>query len=168
MFHFSGCPRTRSPWIVTALIRQSGFPIRISSDQRLLTTSPGLFAGCYVLHRLFVSRHPPCALELLSLPLKHENVLGCHILRCDTFTLDNRVQIVIVLLAVVLSIVKVRGTVRFRSGKRGGNVASAWVCCSAIQTVVFHFRTRLVGESENRLVAVMKLPFSLRQRPMLN
>ena len=167
MFHFGGFPRTRSPWIVTALIRQPGFPIRISSDQRLLTTSPGLFAGCYVLHRLFVSRHPPCALELLSLPLKHENVLGCHILRYDIDTLDNRVQIVIVFTCCRGSIVNVRGTVRFRSGKRRGNVVSAWVCCSTIQTVVSHFRTRSIGESENRLGAVTYFFFSERERPRL-
>jgi hypothetical protein len=36
-----------------------GFPIRTSPDQRLLATSPKLIAGCYVLHRLLVSRHPP-------------------------------------------------------------------------------------------------------------
>src|SRR3989339_886595 len=40
----------------------AGYPIRISPDQRLLTTSPKLFAGCYVLHRLLMSRHPPFAL----------------------------------------------------------------------------------------------------------
>ena len=41
---------------------QRGSPIRTSPDQRLLATSPKLIAGCYVLHRLTVSRHPPCAL----------------------------------------------------------------------------------------------------------
>ena len=63
MFHFSRFPRTRSPWIVTALNRQLGLPIRTSPDQRLLATSPKLFAGYYVLHRLSVSRHPPYALN---------------------------------------------------------------------------------------------------------
>ena len=63
-----GHPRLRSRFA------RPGFPIRTSSDQRLLTTSPKLFAGCYVLHRLFMSRHPPYALSC-SVPLKHENVL---------------------------------------------------------------------------------------------
>ena len=63
MFHFSGFPLPRSPWFVTALNRRPGFPIRTSPDQRLLATSPKLFAGCYVLHRLSMSRHPPYALE---------------------------------------------------------------------------------------------------------
>ena len=43
-------------------LHRPGFPIRISPGQRLLATSPKLFAGCYVLHRPRVSRHPPCAL----------------------------------------------------------------------------------------------------------
>ena len=41
-----------------------GFPIRTSSDQRLLATSPGLIAGCYVLHRHVLSSHSPYALML--------------------------------------------------------------------------------------------------------
>ena len=44
-----------------------GFPIRTSPDQRLLATSPKLIAGCYVLHRLLVSRHPPSA----RMPVDH-------------------------------------------------------------------------------------------------
>ena len=39
-----------------------GCPIRISTDHRLLATSPKLIAGCYVLHRRFVPRHSPFAL----------------------------------------------------------------------------------------------------------
>lgn len=42
-----------------------GFPIRRSSDQRLLATSPKLIAGCYVLHRHVLSSHPPYALMML-------------------------------------------------------------------------------------------------------
>src|SRR3990167_740722 len=38
------------------------FHIRRSPGQRLLATSPKLIAGCYVLHRLAVSRHPPSTL----------------------------------------------------------------------------------------------------------
>ena len=43
-----------------------GFPIRRSAGQRLLATSPQLIAGCYVLHRLFESRHPPYTLTRFS------------------------------------------------------------------------------------------------------
>ena len=39
-----------------------GSPIRTFPGQRLLGTSPRLFAPCNVLHRRFVSRYPPCAL----------------------------------------------------------------------------------------------------------
>ena len=42
-----------------------GFPIRTSRDQRLVSTSPGLFAAAHVLLRLLAPRHPPCALSLL-------------------------------------------------------------------------------------------------------
>src|SRR3978361_406991 len=43
-----------------------GFPIRKSSDQSLVDSSPRLFAASYVLHRLLVPRHPPCALTNLA------------------------------------------------------------------------------------------------------
>ena len=39
-----------------------GFPIRKSSDHRVLARSPRLIAGSYVLHRLLPPRHPPRAL----------------------------------------------------------------------------------------------------------
>ena len=42
--------------------RPVGFPIRTSSDCRVLARSPKLFAGSCVLHRLLLPRHPPCAL----------------------------------------------------------------------------------------------------------
>jgi hypothetical protein len=45
-----------------------GFPIRVSSDQRLLATSPKLIAGCYALHRLFMPSHPPYALTCFYHP----------------------------------------------------------------------------------------------------
>ncbi len=44
-----------------------GFPIRTSPDLSSVANSPGLIAGSYVLHRLLVPRHPPCALSSLSL-----------------------------------------------------------------------------------------------------
>src|SRR3978361_2153738 len=43
-----------------------GFPIRKSSDQSLVDSSPRLIAASYVLHRLLVPRHPPCALTNLA------------------------------------------------------------------------------------------------------
>jgi hypothetical protein len=43
-----------------------GFPIRKSPDRSLVADSPGLIAGSYVLHRLLVPRHPPCALNNLA------------------------------------------------------------------------------------------------------
>jgi hypothetical protein len=45
---------------------QLGYPIRKSPDQRSVANSPGHIAGSYVLHRLLVPRHPPCALSSLS------------------------------------------------------------------------------------------------------
>jgi hypothetical protein len=44
----------------------SGFPIRKSPDRSLVADSPGLIAGSYVLLRLLVPRHPPCALNNLA------------------------------------------------------------------------------------------------------
>ena len=43
-----------------------GFPIRTSPVHRVLARSPKLFAGSYVLHRLQLPRHPPCALSSFS------------------------------------------------------------------------------------------------------
>src|SRR3954469_13420147 len=48
----------------TGLVR--GSPIRTSSDQRSVDSSPRLIAASYVLHRLLVPRHPPCALNNLA------------------------------------------------------------------------------------------------------
>jgi hypothetical protein len=42
-----------------------GFPIRRSRGQRMVSSSPGLFAAAHVLHRLLAPRHPPCALSFL-------------------------------------------------------------------------------------------------------
>jgi hypothetical protein len=49
----------------TRALPRVGFPIRTSRDQRLVSTSPGLFAAAHVLHRLLAPRHPPCALHIL-------------------------------------------------------------------------------------------------------
>ena len=43
-----------------------GFPIRKSSDHSSVDSSPRLIAASYVLHRLLVPRHPPCALNNLA------------------------------------------------------------------------------------------------------
>ena len=64
-----------------------GSPIRTPPDQRSVANSPGLIAGSYVLHRLLMPRHPPCA--LCSLSHKHSTkttTLTCRTLRsyaCD-------------------------------------------------------------------------------------
>src|SRR6201746_394689 len=43
-----------------------GFPIRKSSDHSSVDSSPRLIAASYVLLRLLVPRHPPCALNNLT------------------------------------------------------------------------------------------------------
>src|SRR5277367_1696338 len=43
-----------------------GFPIRTSSDQRSVDSSPRHIAASHVLHRLLMPRHPPCALKHLQ------------------------------------------------------------------------------------------------------
>src|SRR3954449_7659757 len=43
-----------------------GSPIRTSSDHSSVGSSPRLIAASYVLHRLLVPRHPPCALTNLA------------------------------------------------------------------------------------------------------
>src|SRR3954454_15245619 len=45
-----------------------GSPIRTSSDQRSVDSSPRLNAASHVLHRLLMPRHPPCALTNLNDP----------------------------------------------------------------------------------------------------
>src|SRR5437660_8703011 len=43
-----------------------GFPIRTSSDQRSVDSSPRHIAASHVLHRPLMPRHPPCALNNLT------------------------------------------------------------------------------------------------------
>ncbi len=43
-----------------------GFPIRESTGQRSFNTSPWLIAVVHALLRLLVPRHPPCALNILT------------------------------------------------------------------------------------------------------
>ena len=67
MFHFPSfapaalCIQAEVPQLFAAV----GFPIRTSSDQRLVGNSPKLFAATHVLHRLSKPRHPPYALSSL-------------------------------------------------------------------------------------------------------
>jgi hypothetical protein len=68
MFHFPAFPpRTLCVQIrVTQSPQKSvvrGFPIRTSWDQRSVINSPRLIADSYVLLRLLMPRHPPCALK---------------------------------------------------------------------------------------------------------
>src|SRR3954452_13277588 len=61
-----------------------GSPIRTSSDQRSVGSSPRLIAASYVLHRLLVPRHPPWALNNLATqktapsPPEGNNKAGLH------------------------------------------------------------------------------------------
>src|SRR4051812_20344163 len=78
MFHFPTFPLpalyiqagvTRSPCSA-----QRGFPIRKSSDQSSIISSPRLIADLYVLLRLQMPRHPPFALR----NLKSHEFESCH------------------------------------------------------------------------------------------
>src|SRR6185312_9692766 len=56
-----------------------GFPIRKSSDQCSVDSSPRLIAASYVLLRLLVPRHPPCA--LISLATTKDARVHCAVLK---------------------------------------------------------------------------------------
>src|ERR1700729_3854556 len=56
-----------------------GFPIRKSPDRSLVADSPGLIAGSYVLHRLLVPRHSPCA--LINLATTDDARVHCAVLK---------------------------------------------------------------------------------------
>jgi hypothetical protein len=58
---------------------QSGFPIRKSPDRSLVADSPGLIAGSYVLLRLLVPRHSPCA--LINLATTDDARVHCAVLK---------------------------------------------------------------------------------------
>src|SRR4051794_41909553 len=53
-----------------------GFPIRESTDHRLFSVSPWLFAAVHALLRLLVPRHPPCALLILTVIAPHSLARG--------------------------------------------------------------------------------------------
>jgi hypothetical protein len=69
-----------------------GSPIRKSSDQRSVDSSPRLIAASYVLHRLLVPRHPPCALKNLATQKSHPSTPGRTSMSGPTQTLDYRVR----------------------------------------------------------------------------
>jgi hypothetical protein len=54
-----------------AALPAPGFPIRRSAGQRLFSASPRLIAAVHVLLRLLVPRHPPCALNILTVSSDH-------------------------------------------------------------------------------------------------
>jgi hypothetical protein len=81
MFHFPALP---PPALcvqagVMGNYALSGFPIRKSPDQCLVTDSPGLIAGSNVLLRLLVPRHPPCA--LINLATTDDARVHCAVLK---------------------------------------------------------------------------------------
>ena len=54
-----------------AALPAPGFPIRRSAGQGLFSASPRLIAAVHVLLRLLVPRHPPCALNILTVSSDH-------------------------------------------------------------------------------------------------
>src|ERR1700742_498986 len=63
-----------------------GFPIRTSSDQRSVDSSPRHIAASHVLHRLLMPRHPPCALKHLQTQENNSNknaTKSAILLRCS-------------------------------------------------------------------------------------
>ncbi len=68
MFQFPGLPLPALFYSgrSTRALPRAGFPIRKSSDQRMVSSFPRLIAAAHVLHRLLAPRHPPCALSLLT------------------------------------------------------------------------------------------------------
>ena len=64
---------------------QEGFPIRKSPDIAPMCGSPKLIAACHVLHRLFLPRHPPCALSSLTIKLtpRRSHSMFCRLMRTN-------------------------------------------------------------------------------------
>lgn len=78
MFHFPTFP-PHTLYIqarVTTLPcgRWRGSPIRTPSDQSSVINSPRLIADSYVLHRLLMPRHSPCALKNLTTKTVNKNI----------------------------------------------------------------------------------------------
>src|SRR5205814_2324143 len=83
MFHFPTLPPPALCVQAGAMghYAPSGFPIRKSPDRSLVADSPGLIAGSYVLHRLLVPRHPPCALNNLANTYRCDARVHCAVLK---------------------------------------------------------------------------------------
>ena len=81
MFHFPTFPPPALCVQAGAMghYAQSGCPIRKSSDRCLVTDSPRLIAGSYVLLRLLVPRHSPCA--LINLATTDDARVHCAVLK---------------------------------------------------------------------------------------
>ena len=76
------------PWVTgSACTVQLGFPIRRSSDQSLVGSSPRRIAASYVLHRLSMPRHPLYALSSLTTFVACPFCLGCNKSSCHSFIL---------------------------------------------------------------------------------
>src|SRR6266566_4272472 len=111
MFHFPALP---PPALcvqagVMGNYALSGFPIRRSEEHSLVASFSGLIAGSYVLLRLLVPRHPPCALSNLAL------------------LIDARVH---------CAVLKIR-TVPVRAPpypRRGGPVLKGWLSARSLRT----------------------------------
>src|SRR5438270_13036215 len=58
----------------SAALPALGFPIRESTGQRSFNSSPWLIAVVHALLRLLVPRHPPCALNILTVIRPDANV----------------------------------------------------------------------------------------------
>src|SRR5690348_1526760 len=69
-------------------LRPPGFPIRKSPDRSLVADSPGLIAGSYVLLRLLVPRHPPCA--LINLATTDDARVHCAVLKIRSVPVLHR------------------------------------------------------------------------------
>lgn len=84
MFHFPTFPLP-ALYIQAGVTRSHkcawrGFPIRTSTDQSSLISSPRLIADCYVLLRLQMPRHPPFALKDLQNRMSHKQKCLCSLL----------------------------------------------------------------------------------------
>ena len=81
MFHFPTFPPPALCVQAGAMghYAHSGFPIRRSPDRSLVADSPGLIAGSYVLLRLLVPRHSPCA--LINLATTDDARVHCAVLK---------------------------------------------------------------------------------------
>ena len=65
MFHFPPFALHDYVFIMQYLYKKVGFPIQTPPDHSSFASSPKLFAGYHVFHRLLLPRHSPCALTIL-------------------------------------------------------------------------------------------------------